>query len=149
VDGVPRTSELRSQAVDQLVARVSSVPGVRDVVNNHLRRIAGSLDIIAEGRDMTTVVFPDADVKIFLDASLDSRAERRFGELGGAVPLKEIRQQIAERDEIDRTKPVGNLKLAPGALYIDSSHLTLDQVCDMVLRAILSLNHTSGEIGQS
>lgn len=149
VDGVPRSAELRSQEVDRNVAQVSSVPGVRDVVNRHLRRIAGTVDIIAEGRDMSTVVFPDADVKIFLDASLDSRARRRFAELEGRIPLEQIRGQIAQRDEIDRTKPVGNLKLDPQALYIDSSHLTLNQVCDMVLRAILSHNHTSGEIGQS
>jgi len=149
VDGTARTHELRTQEVDSAVAKVSSFPRIREVVNQHLRRIAGSLDIIAEGRDMTTVVFPDADVKIFLDASLDSRAHRRFEELGGTIPLDVIKQQIAERDEIDRTKAVGNLKLDPSALYIDSSHLTLDQVCDKVLRAIRSHNHVTGETGQS
>ena len=137
------------QAVDAAVAQVSSFPEIREVVNSHLRRIAGSMDIIAEGRDMTTVVFPDADVKIYLDASLDSRANRRFAELCEEIPLETIRRQIARRDEIDRTKAVGNLKLDPEALYIDSSHLTMNQVCDMVLRAILSHNHTTGETGQS
>jgi cytidylate kinase len=149
VDGTPRHDELRSQGVDAAVAQVSAFPEIRDIVNSHLRRIAGSMDIIAEGRDMTTVVFPDADVKIYLDASLDSRARRRFSEHDGKIPLDTIRRQIAERDEIDRTKAVGNLKLAPEALYIDSSHLTLDQVCDKVLRAIHSHNHTTGETGQS
>lgn len=149
VDGTPRQEELRSQAVDAAVAQVSSFPRIREIVNSHLRRIAGCMDIIAEGRDMTTVVFPDADVKIYLDASLESRARRRFVELHRQIPLEIIRRQIAERDEIDRTKAVGNLKLAPEALYIDSSHLTMDQVCDMVLREILSHNHTTGETGQS
>ena len=149
VDGIPRQNELRSQLVDAAVAQVSSFPRIREIVNSHLRRIAGSMEIIAEGRDMTTIVFPDADVKIYLDASLDSRAHRRFAELCGEIPLQTIRRQIAQRDEIDRTKAVGNLKLDPEALYIDSSHLTMDQVCDMVLRAILSHNHTTGETGQS
>ena len=149
VDEVVRSTELRTQEVDSAVARVSSFPDVREIVNGHLRRIAGSMDIIAEGRDMSTVVFPDADVKIYLDASLDSRARRRFDELNGSIPLDVIRRQIAERDEIDRTKAVGNLKLDPQALYIDSSHLTLNQVCDKVLRAIRSHNHTTGETGQS
>jgi len=147
VDGIPRQKELRSQAVDAAVAQVSSFPEIREVVNFHLRRIAGAMDIIAEGRDMATVVFPDADVKIYLDASLDSRANRRFIELCEQIPLETIRRQIARRDEIDRTKAVGNLKLDPEALYIDSSHLTMNQVCDMVLRAILSHNHTTGETG--
>jgi cytidylate kinase len=149
VNGIPRKSELRSQGVDAAVARVSAFPEIRDVVNAHLRRIAGSMDIIAEGRDMTTVVFPDADVKIYLDASLDSRARRRFSELHGSIPLETIRHQIAERDEIDRTKAVGNLKLDPEALYIDSSDLTMNQVCDKVLRAIRSHKYTTGETGQS
>ena len=149
VDGIPRQEELRSQAVDAAVAKVSCFPRIRAVINSHLRRIAGCMDIIAEGRDMTTVVFPGADVKIYLDASLESRARRRFAELQGEIPLEIIRRQIAERDEIDRTKAVGNLKLDPEALYIDSSHLTMDQVCDMVLRAILSHNQTTGETGQS
>lgn len=149
VDGIVRESELRSQAVDNAVAMVSSVPAVRSIVNEHLRRVAGQLNVIAEGRDMTTVVFPDAEVKIYLDASLESRAERRFHELNGQIPLETLRNQIAQRDEIDRTKAVGNLKLAPEALYIDSSHLTLNQVCDKVLRAILAHNHSTGEPGQS
>lgn len=149
VDGIARQEELRSQLVDAAVAQVSSFPRVREIVNSHLRRIAGSMEIIAEGRDMTTVVFPEADVKIYLDASLDSRARRRSAELQGKIPLETIRRQIAERDAIDRTKAIGNLKLDPEALYIDSSHLTMDQVCDMVLRAILSHNHTTGETGQS
>ena len=149
VDGTPRHDELRSQGVEAAVAQVSAFPAIREVVNSHLRRIAGNMDIIAEGRDMTTVVFPDADVKIYLDASLDSRARRRFYELQGKIPLETIRQQIAERDELDRTKAVGNLKLDPEALYIDSSRLTLDQVCDKVRRAIRSHNHTTGETGQT
>jgi cytidylate kinase len=83
------------------------------------------------------VVFPDAQLKVFLDASLDARAERRHRERGDGATLQEIREQIARRDRIDATKAVGRLKVHPSALYINTSDLTVDQVCDIVLRAIL------------
>ncbi|MFP4113196.1 MAG: (d)CMP kinase [Spirochaetota bacterium] len=144
-------TELRDERVDAHVAEISSSPSVREVVNSHLRRISAGRDVIAEGRDMTTVVFPDADVKIYLDASIDSRAQRRYEDLNETVPLEEVRRRIAERDRIDTTKTVGRLKLDPGALYIDTSHLTIDQVCDIVLNAILSAkdNTSTGALGQS
>ncbi|MFW6231817.1 MAG: (d)CMP kinase [Spirochaetota bacterium] len=151
VDGTRIRTELRSQRVDAHVAGVSSAPGVRDVVNAHLRRISNRRDVIAEGRDMTTVVFPDAEVKVYLDASIDSRAHRRYEELGGTVPYDEVRAGIAERDQIDTTKAVGRLKLVPSALYIDSSHLTINQVCEIVLHTIFSArnNTSTGALGQS
>lgn len=148
-DETPLTSELRSREVDLHVAEISSIPEVRDVVNRQLRELADKADIIAEGRDMATVVFPAADVKIYLDASLTARARRRHAELGGAVNLEEVEAEIEQRDQIDTTKEIGRLKLHPQALYIDSSQLTLDQVCDMVLQAILSHNPKTGDTQQS
>jgi cytidylate kinase len=94
-------------------------------------------------------VFPDADVKIYLDASIEARAKRRHEDLGGRVPLPEVMDAIRERDRIDTTKPVGRLIVDPSALYIDSSLLTIDQVCEIVLRTILSQNHTTGAFRQS
>jgi cytidylate kinase len=151
VNGRRIREELRQERVDAHVATISSAPEVREVVNSHLRRISARRNVIAEGRDMTTVVFPDADVKIYLDASIDSRARRRYDDLDGTVPLEEVRRRIAERDQIDTTKAVGRLKLDPSALYIDSSHLTIDQVCEIVLHTIFSeKNNTStGALGQS
>lgn len=151
VNGRRIRGELRAQRVDAHVAGVSSAPGVRDVVNAHLRRISDRRDVIAEGRDMTTVVFPDADVKIYLDASIESRARRRYEELDGTVAYDEVRAAIAERDQIDTTKAVGRLKLDPSALYIDSSDLTVNQVCEIVLHAIFSArtNTSTGALGQS
>ena len=151
VDGRRIGPELRTQAVDAHVAGVSSTPGVRDVVNAHLRRISNRRDVIAEGRDMTTVVFPDAEVKVYLDASIESRARRRYDELDGTIPYEQVRTGIAERDQIDTTKAVGRLKLDPSALYIDSSHLTVDQVCEIVVHAIFSArtNTSTGALGQS
>lgn len=151
VDGRHLVDELRSPEVDALVAQVSSIPRIREIVNVALRRCAMERDVIAEGRDMTTVVFPDADVRIYLDASLESRAERRFHELSGNQSLEQVRGAIKARDQIDATKPVGALKLDPSALYIDSSNLTLHQVCEIVLHAIFSARAkttTTGAIGQ-
>ncbi len=151
LDGQKLRRQLREESVDANVASVSSSAEVRHFVNHQLRRISRNRDVIAEGRDMTTVVFPDADVKIYLDASLESRARRRYDDLGHSVPLEEVRQRIAERDEIDTTKAVGRLKLHPSALYIDSSHLTINQVCEIVLHAILSARTkpSTGASGQS
>ena len=98
---------------------------------------------------MTTVVFPDAEVRIYLDASIDARAKRRFEDLGGTVPLATVTAEMRVRDHIDATKPVGRLIVDPSAMYIDSSLLTIDQVCEIVLRAILSQNHTTGAFRQS
>jgi cytidylate kinase len=151
VNGQKVRRQLREESVDANVASISSLPEVRGVVNEHLRRISADRDVIAEGRDMTTEVFPDADVKIYLDASLDSRARRRHEDLGHTVALSDVRDRIAERDQIDSTKVVGRLKLDPSALYIDSSHLTINQVCEIVLNAIFSAKTkpSTGAEGQS
>jgi cytidylate kinase len=144
------TLELRGERIDERVAGISAIPGIREIVNAELRICAKSRDLIAEGRDMTTVVFPDADVRIYLDASIESRARRRFHEGDGRQSLEDVREAIAARDRIDATKPVGALKLDPSALYIDSSNLTIDQVCEIVLHAILSArtkSTTTGAIG--
>ncbi|TVQ24275.1 MAG: (d)CMP kinase [Spirochaetaceae bacterium] len=135
VNGKPLRGELRTAAIDAHVAVVSSEPAVRESVNERLHELARSRDVIAEGRDMATVVFPDADIKIYLDASLEARARRRTDEIPDAN-LVDVRDRIAERDRIDATKPVGRLKVDPAALYIDTSHLTLDQVCDTVMQTI-------------
>lgn len=137
VDGVLRNTELRSPAIDSGVPSLSAVREVREVVNARLREVARERDLVAEGRDMTTVVFPDAEVKAYLDASLEARAERRLREQNG-TSMEEMVRRIAERDRIDREKEFGPLIRSPEALYIDTSHLTLEQVCDTLLRAIHS-----------
>ena len=149
VNDIERRNELRTREVDTHVAELSAIPGVRTIVNDHLRRIAKDRDVVAEGRDMTTVVFPDAEVRIYLDASLTARARRRYEDLGKRVPLETVTTEMRERDHIDSTKPVGRLIVDPSAMYIDSSLLTIDQVCEIVLRAILSQNHTTGAFRQS
>ncbi len=137
VDGVDRRGELRTPEVDRAVAHLSGIHEVRETVNQHLRSAAVERELVAEGRDMTTVVFPDADVKVYLDASLEARARRRLGEQGGK-DLARMMRLIAERDRIDQEKAFGPLIRSPEALYIDTSGLTLDQVCDTLLRTIHS-----------
>lgn len=135
VDGAFREAELRTARVDEHVAALSSIMAVRQVVNDRVRDAAHERDVVVEGRDMTTVVFPEAEVKIYLDASIESRARRRLSEQGGEG-LQQMMARIAERDRIDQEKQFGPLIRSSQAVYIDSSHLTLGQVCDKVLRTI-------------
>jgi cytidylate kinase len=144
LDGVDVDSELHSAPVDALVAQLSAIPPLRDVVNAHVVRIAGASDAVVEGRDMTTVVFPEADAKFFLDASADARAKRRFDQGLSSRTLEEIRGNIEMRDVIDRSKSVGALKIAPDAVYLDSSHLTIQEVYDKVYGKILQLREHNG-----
>lgn len=132
LDGVDVEEELHSSKVDALVAQLSAIPEIRDVVNAHVRAIAGSMDAVVEGRDMTTVVFPDADYKFYLDASAEARAKRRYSQGCSAESLESIRRNIEMRDTIDRQKSVGALKIAPDACYLDSSDLTIDEVYEKV-----------------
>jgi cytidylate kinase len=144
LDGEDVEAELHSASVDALVAQLSSIPRLRDIVNEQVRRIAGQADAVVEGRDMTTVVFPQADVKFYLDASVEARALRRFEQGLSSATLMEIRDNIQMRDVIDRSKSVGALKIAPDAEYLDSSHLTIQQVYDKVYGKILHLREYNG-----
>jgi cytidylate kinase len=131
---------LHSDRVDQWVAQHSAIPEVRITINEHLRKVTRGMNIIAEGRDITTVVFPQADIKVFLDASPEIRAERRFKQGVSSLTMDEILQGILKRDKIDKNKPVGSLKIADDALYLDTSHLTIDQVCEKVVNKIMEIN---------
>ena len=136
LDGERVGGELRSDDVDAQVALVSSHPVVRDRVNELLVKLADGNDVVVEGRDMTTVVFPDAEVRVYLDASLDARARRRMDQGTSSLELEELKTRIARRDRIDEEKAVGALRRAPGVLYLDSSYLTIGQVCEKVMDTI-------------
>lgn len=139
MDGEDVEDLLHSDDVDGIVAQVSAVVPVRHIVNEKLREISRSLDLVAEGRDMTTVVYPDAEVKVFLDASPEIRAERRFKQGVSTLSYEEILDSIRKRDVIDRNKKEGSLIIAEDALYIDTSALTLEQVCERVTDKINEL----------
>jgi small subunit ribosomal protein S1 len=138
-DGVDVQDQLHTDAIDAYVAPHSAIVELRTIVNKHLRALAElGMNIVAEGRDITTVVFPQAQCKFFLDASVEVRARRRFDQQPTEMSYQDLVKKIAERDEIDRNKPVGGLKIADDAIYIDSSYLTIDEVYDTVLRAIFT-----------
>jgi len=127
---------LHTDRVDRWVAQHSAIPEVRAIVNSRLREAVRGLDVIVEGRDIGTAVFPDAEIKIYLDASIRMRAKRRFEQGISTLSLPDIEENIRKRDEIDKNKPVGSLKIAEDALYVDSSDLTIDEVCERVMRKI-------------
>jgi len=136
IDGRDVEDLLHSDMVDRHVAQLSAIPELRSIVNEKIRAITKSQSIVCEGRDMTTVVFPDADYKFYLDASLDVQAQRRFDQGVSDLSLEEIKETIRKRDLIDKGKSVGALKRAADAMYIDTSDLTIDEVCAIIVSKI-------------
>ena len=136
INGEDVEDSLHTDQVDAHTAQVSSIIPLRHIVNEKIRHITKSLSIICEGRDMTTVVFPDAEHKCYLDASIDVQALRRFKQGVSNLSLEEIKEGIRKRDEIDKAKAEGALKIAPDATYIDTSDLTIEQVCEIIIRKI-------------
>lgn len=139
LNGDDVTGEIRSVEVSKNVSFVSSIKEVRLKLVDLQRKIAKDKDIIMEGRDITTVVFPSADVKIYLDASVEERAKRRFKqnrENGIESSYDEILENIKTRDYNDMHKEFGALVRAEDAIYIDSSDLTIKQVTDKIIKII-------------
>ncbi len=141
VNGRDITSDLRAPDVDRSVSHVSRLPSVRQAVLELQRRLADEGRIIMLGRDIGTVVLPDAPLKIYLDASAEVRARRRYAELktaGAERPESEILAELRQRDEMDRDRHVSPLRPAADAIVIDTDALSLDEVIAHVLEAALS-----------
>ncbi|MCL2025358.1 MAG: prephenate dehydratase [Leptospirales bacterium] len=122
---------IRDEAIVKNIGAVSDNPNIRDFVNTMLRKWAKSEPVIMDGRDIGTVVFPEADLKIYLDASADVRALRRIKEyrdMGKDVDENGIKKQITQRDEDDRSRKYGALAMAEDAVYCDTSSMTQDEV---------------------
>lgn len=137
VGGRDVTSEIRTPRVDAAVSSVSSVPAVRTSMVELQRRLAGAADVVAEGRDIGTVVFPDAEVKVFLTADAHARAHRRsvqntqrFG--ADEACEEDIYRRIVERDRADSTRATAPLVAAEDAVHIDSSGLGVADVVRLV-----------------
>ena len=131
LNGENVSKEIRTKEVSAFVSPVSSIPEVREIMVELQRKMAQNADVIMEGRDITTVVFPNADVKIYLDASVEERAQRRYKEnqeKGIDMTYEEVLEAIKTRDYNDMHKPVGALKIAEDAIVIDTTHLTIGQV---------------------
>ncbi|MCF0242599.1 MAG: (d)CMP kinase [Treponema sp.] len=136
LNGVDVNDHLHDDRISLNASPVSANVEIRHYVNDVMREITKSLSIVCEGRDMTTVVFPNADYKFYLDASLDVQAKRRFDQGVSKLSLEEIKDSIRKRDEMDKNKKEGSLKIAPDAIYIDTSNLTIEQVCEIIFKQI-------------
>ena len=131
VDGRDITWEARSASVDANVSAVSAYRGVRTAMSEQQRRIGQRGQVVMVGRDIGTVVLPEADLKVYLDASATERARRRFEELrrrGVQTTLHDVLSGVLERDRIDSTRDIAPLRVASDAILIDSEKLTADEV---------------------
>ena len=141
VDGEDVSDEIRLPEVGNLSSPVSAIPGVRQRLVELQRAMGAEGGVVMEGRDIQTVVFPQADVKIFLIASEDERARRRHHELqekGLNTTFAEVKRAIVERDERDTARDVAPLLKAPDGVELDSDGLSIDQVVDAVLDIVKS-----------
>lgn len=141
LNGKDVTLKIRSKEVNEYVSPVSTVKIVRDKMTDLQRKMAASKDVIMEGRDIGTTVFPNADVKVYLDATPEERASRRYKqniENGITTSYEEILVNVKERDYIDSHRELSPLKQADDAIYIDSTNMTIDEVVAEIERIILS-----------
>lgn len=139
LEGVKVTDAIRQEAVSMAASKVAAYPDVRAALLERQRGFAIEPGLIADGRDMGTTVFPNAKVKLFLTASAEARAERRYKQLcikGEAVDMAELVRDIRERDERDSNRAISPLKPADDAVVIDSTAMTIDEVFTKMLAAI-------------
>ena len=139
LDGEDVSKKIREKEVTQIVSPISSIIEVRKNMVELQRKMASTYDVILEGRDITTVVFPNADYKFYLDATLEERVKRRVKqnkELNIEMSEEEIRKNISDRDYNDMNKPVGALKRTEEQIYIDSTNMTIDEVVDKMIKII-------------
>jgi len=138
LDNTDVTNQIRTPEIDRSISAVVKLPRLREIMVRQQREL-GRSDVVSEGRDLTTVVFPHADVKIYLDASIDERAKRRQAELkekGYNLSLEQVKDDTARRDESDKTRDYGPLKIADDAIIIDTTDMTIDQVIEKVLDTV-------------
>ena len=141
------STEIRQPEISEVASKVSAHPAVRAALLGLQRRLGASGAAVIEGRDIGTVVFPDADIKIFLDASIEERGRRRYIQLkdtnGRKISLKQIIHDIAQRDKRDSERDAAPLRPAADAVYMDSTKLTREQVVDRMIELV----HAHASIG--
>lgn len=149
LDGTDVSGEIRTAEVGQMASRVSGIGVVRRRMADLQRSMGRSGCVVAEGRDMGTVVFPDAEVKIYLDASPETRAQRRFRELAGRDPALTLEQTLADvmrRDRRDKERAVAPLRKADDAVLIDSTRLSAEAVVAKILEKVNAKSNENGRI---
>ncbi len=144
LDGRDVTKNIRSQAVTKNVSAVSALKDVREVMVREQRQMGKNGGIVLEGRDIGTVVFPDADVKIFMVADVEERARRRAKELekqGTQIPFEQLVNEIIERDQKDSQRDISPLRKADDAHILDTSNLTIEEQVDFIVTIAKELIH--------
>jgi cytidylate kinase len=140
IDGHDVTREIRTPEIDRAAARVARLPRVREVLVSRQRRLGEDRNVVMEGRDIGSVVFPDADVKVYLDASAEERARRRASDPahtgGKSGTLAGVQSDLQARDKSDSERPVAPLTMAKDATYIDTTGMPIDDVVARVLELI-------------
>lgn len=142
LNGSDITDRIRTPEISMAASAVSAKQVVRDYLLNLQRDLGREKNVVFEGRDMGTVVFPDADLKFFLDASIQTRAKRRFKELSSTTPqsLEAVETDMRRRDTNDSTRDLAPLKPAEDAIRIDSTDLTIEDVVDKIVSAVNALS---------
>ena len=141
VDGVDISREIRTPAIDAAAARVARQPKVRAVLIEQQRKLGAGGGVVMEGRDIGTVVFPNADVKLYLDASPEERARRRAQDPShsaghGAAAVTEVANALEARDRLDRTRTASPLAVAPDAITMDTTQMSVDEVVAQLLAVV-------------
>ncbi len=140
LNGSDVSEEIRSPEISMCASNVSAIAAVRDYLTDMQRNMAKKYDVIMDGRDIGTVILPNADVKVFLTASADSRAARRYKELikkGSEISFNEVLSDMKLRDEQDTKRAAAPLKAAEDAVYLDTSNMSFDESVDAVARLII------------
>ncbi|MBR3722564.1 MAG: (d)CMP kinase [Selenomonadaceae bacterium] len=131
------TEEIRTPEINKIVSKVAALPKVREKLTELQRKMGESGNVLMDGRDIGTFVFPNAEVKIFLTASVEERARRRYEELklkGFDVDLKEIEKDIERRDKLDSERETAPLKQAEDAVLLDTTGLSIDEVVEKIVK---------------
>lgn len=139
IDGHDVTRAIRTPEIDKAAASVARLPRVRDTLVARQRALGVARGIVMEGRDIGSVVFPDADVKVYLDASAEERARRRAGDpahTGQQESLAGVQSELQARDKSDSERPVAPLTLAKDAIYIDTTTMPIDDVVSRVMEIV-------------
>lgn len=141
LDGENVSEKIRTPEISMAASAVSAIPEVRVAMVDMQRKLASNHNVIMDGRDIGSFVLPDAEIKIFLTASVDARAKRRFNELiekGACVTLEEVKNDMIQRDRNDSTRECSPLVIADGATVIDTSELSFDESVEKVIEFIRS-----------
>ena len=139
LDSVDVSEEIRTPDVNKLVADIAKIPEIRHEIVKHQQRIGAAGNIIAEGRDLTTIVFPNADYKFYLDASIQERAKRRFADLqeqNVKTTIEAVEAEINARDEKDTSREHSPLQVAKDAIRVDTTGKTVEDVIDIIVTHI-------------